>query len=106
MTSADLQGDTSDIPQAELMLPGFISIKPEGVIVDLRALTLATGGFELFVNRLFTGEMRFSGLDYAAFLKLLYDADWLAAIQGKCAEARIAKKIVRFPRSARRSTNR
>jgi len=85
-----------DIPQEELMLPGFVSRRPEGVIVDLRALTLAVGGFELFVNRLFTGGMQFSGLDYAAFLKLLYDADWMKTMQGKCAEAKIAAKITRF----------
>jgi hypothetical protein len=108
MVPADLPGDPSaipqkkdtsqeeDIPLAELMLPGFISTRPDGVIVDLRALTLVTGGFEVFVNRLFTGEMRFVGLDYAAFLKLLYDADWLAKTQGKVAEAKIATKITRF----------
>src|SRR3990167_1219158 len=103
MTSTDLSGDPSDtpqkgdIPQEGLMLPGFVSVRPEGVIVDLRALTLADGSsFELFVDRLFTGEMQFSGLDYAAFLKLLYDADWLAAMQGKSAEVKIAAKIIRF----------
>ena len=89
--------DSVEITQTELMLPGFISIRPEGVIVDLRALTLVSGGFGLFVDRLFTGEMRFTGLDYGAFLKLLYDADWLAATQGKCAEAKIATNFVRFP---------
>lgn len=83
MTSTDLPGDPSDTPQEELMLPGFVSIRPEGVIIDLRALALVIGGFELFVNRLFAGGMRFSGLDYAAFLKLLYDADWPAAMQGQ-----------------------
>src|SRR3990167_211731 len=103
MTSTDLSGDPSDtpqkgdIPQEGLMLPGFVSVRPEGVIVDLRALTLADGSsFELFVDRLFTGEMQFSGLDYAAFLKLLYDADWLAAMQGKSTEAKIATKITQF----------
>lgn len=96
MAPADLPDDPTEIPQAELMLPGFVSVRPEGVIVDLRALMRVTGGFELFVDRLFTGGMRFSGLDYAAFLKLLYDADWLAAMQDKIAEARIATKIARF----------
>lgn len=97
MVSTESSDNPAEIPQEELMLPGFVSLKPEGVIVDLRALTLVTGGFELFVDRLFTGGMRFSGLDYGAFLKLLYDADWLAAMQGKCAEAKIASEIVRFP---------
>ena len=96
MATTNLPDDSIEIPQAELMLPGFISIRPEGVIIDLRALSLATGDFELFVDRLFTGEMQFSGLDYTVFLKLLYDADWLAAMQGKSTEAKIATKITRF----------
>lgn len=101
MTSTDLSGDPSDtpqegdIPQEELMLPGFVFRRPEGIIIDLPRLH-AAGGFGLFIDRLFAGEMRFSGLDYAVFLKLLYDADWLAAMQGKCAEVKIAAKIIRF----------
>src|SRR5574340_552019 len=91
----DLPDDSPDITQEKLMLPGFVSIQPEGVIIDLPRLH-ATGGFGLFVDRLFTGGVRFFDLDYAAFLKLLYDADWLAAMQDKCAEARIATRIARF----------
>src|SRR5574340_413804 len=91
----DLPDDSPDITQEKLMLPGFVSIQPEGVIIDLPRLH-ATGGFGLFVDRLFTGGVRFFDLDYAAFLKLLFDADWLAAMQGKCAEAKIATKIARF----------
>lgn len=91
----DLPNDPSDATQEELLLPGFVSIRPEGVVIDLPRLH-ATGGFELFVDRLFTGGVRFFDLDYAAFLKLLYDADWLAAMQGKCAEAKIATRIARF----------
>jgi len=96
MVPDDLPDDPTEIPQAELMLPSFVSVQPEGVMVNLRALTLAPGGFELFVDRLFTGEIRFFGLDYAVFLKLLYDADWLAATQGECTEVKIADKIARF----------
>lgn len=94
MASTDLSGDSADILQNELVLPGFVSIRPEGVVIDLRAL--AAGGFELFVDRLFNEGIRFSGLDYATFLKLLYDPDWLAATQGKYAEVKIAAKITRF----------
>ena len=96
MAATDLPGNPSDIPPEEMMLPSFISIRMDGVIVDLRALMLVPGGFELFVNRLFTGGIRFFGLDYTAFLKLLYDSDWLAALQGKCSEIKIATRIARF----------
>lgn len=94
MIPTDLPGD--DIQQEELMFPGFVFTRPEGIIIDLRALMLVEGGFKLFVDRLFAGGMRFSGLDYAAFLKLIYDADWLEAMQGKYTEAKIATKITRF----------
>ncbi|HEU0234699.1 MAG TPA: flagellar assembly protein A [Gallionella sp.] len=96
MVPTDLPDSLSNnIPQEDWVLPGFVSIRQEGIIIDLPRLH-ATGGFELFVDRLFTGGMRFFGLDYAAFLKLLYDADWLAAMQGKSAEVKIATKIARF----------
>ncbi len=95
MNQTELPSDSAEIQQEELMFPGFITVQPEGVIVDLQRLQ-AAGGFELFVDRLFSGGMWFAGLDYAAFLKLLYDADWLTSMQGKCAEAKIATKIVRF----------
>lgn len=85
---------TNDVPDG-LLIPGFVSMRPEGIFIDLPALQTA-GGFELFVNRLFTGEAQFSGLDYAVFLRLLYDADWLAAMQGKCKEVKLAAEIVRF----------
>ena len=77
------------------MIPGYVSNRPEGVFVNLPNLYLA-GGFDIFVNRMFTGESRFSGLDYDAFIKLLYDAEWLAAMQNKCVEIKIAAEIVRF----------
>src|SRR5574340_1332946 len=91
----DLPNDPSDATQEDLVLPGFVSIRPEGVVIDLPRLH-AAGGFGLFVDRLFSGGVRFFDLDYAAFHKLLYDADWLAAMQGKCAEAKIATRIARF----------
>lgn len=54
MTSTDLPDDPSDTPQEEFTLPGFVSIRPDGAIIDLRALTLVVGGFKLSVSRLFT----------------------------------------------------
>ena len=84
----------NDVPDG-LIIPGFVSRRPEGVFIDLPHL-YGAGGFLLFVDRLFTGEARFFRLDYAVFLKLLYDADWLAEIQGKCKEVKLAAGIVRF----------
>ncbi len=81
----------------EFIFPGFVSLRPNGVFVDIRALSLASGGFELFVDRLFMAEMQFQGLDYSVFTKLLYDADWLDAMQDKAVEAKMAEKVVEFP---------
>ncbi|MDD5300604.1 MAG: FapA family protein [Gallionella sp.] len=91
MASPDLTNDTTD----NLVIPGYVSNRPEGVFINLPNL-YSTGGFDIFVNRMFTGESRFSGLDYDAFLKLLYDESWLAAMQSKCVEIKIAAGIVRF----------
>lgn len=77
------------------MLPGFISRRENGVFINLPRLH-EYGGFGVFVDRLFVGGVLFSKLDYGSFLKLLYDADWLAAAQTKCAELKIAANIVYF----------
>jgi hypothetical protein len=95
MASPDQSSDTGENPQDSLIIPGYVSNRPEGVFINLPNLYLA-GGFDIFVNRMFTGDSRFTELDYDAFLKLLYDADWLAAMQSKCVEIKIASGIVRF----------
>lgn len=89
-------GDLPDTPQEDLIFPGFISRREDGVFVDLPALQ-KTGGLELFVDRLFTGGALFSELDYGSFLKLLYDADWLAVTQAQYPELKIAATITPFP---------
>lgn len=98
MSLTDLTSDLPDVPavpQDRTILPGYISRRTGGVFIDLARLQNAAG-FEVFVSRLFSGGERFSGLDYAAFLKLLYDAEWLAAMQAKRAELKIATEIVPF----------
>lgn len=95
MASPDLTSDTTDDPQESLITPGYVSNRPEGVFINLPNL-YSVGGFDIFINRMFTGESRFLRLDYDAFLKLLYDAEWLAAMQSKCVEIKIADGIVRF----------
>lgn len=88
-------GNLSNISQEDLIFPSFISRREDGVFVDLPGLQ-KTGGFELFVERMFTTGSLFSELDYASFLKLLYDADWLMAEQTQRAELKIAAKITPF----------
>ena len=92
----DLPVTPSESGQKDFIFPGFVAMRPNGVFVDLRALTLATGGFELFVDRLFNSDMQFLGLDYGVFMKLLYDQDWLEAMQDKMAEIKMAEKVTAF----------
>lgn len=95
MVASDLTGALTESLAGELIIPGFVSKRPDGVFIDLPRLH-ANGGFELFVNRLFESGARFFGLDYDVFLKLLYDADWLAEQQTKSAELKIAAEIAPF----------
>ncbi|MDD2916019.1 MAG: FapA family protein [Gallionella sp.] len=94
MASPDPNDSTND-PQNSLVIPGYVSNRPDGVFINLPEL-YSSGGFDVFINRMFAGESRFSGLDYDAFLKLIYDPEWLKSIQSKCVEIRIASEIVRF----------
>lgn len=95
MTASDLSNNPSEVPQEELILPGFVTRGENGVFINLPNL-YKYGGFETFVDRLFTGRILFAKLDYDSFIKLLYDADWLAETQAKCGELKIAEKIVHF----------
>ena len=95
MASPGITNKSTDNLQDSLVIPGYVANRTEGVFINLPNL-YSTGGFDIFVNRMFTGESRFAGLDYDAFLKLLYDPDWLAAMQRKCVEIKIAAEIVRF----------
>jgi uncharacterized protein (DUF342 family) len=93
MMVSDVDNGTGDTLLEQLMVPGFVAVRPEGVFVLLSQLR-PDGDFRLFADRLIGNGMRFEGLDYAAFLGLLYDADWQAEKKG--AEIRLAAKIVPF----------
>jgi len=95
MASSDPTKVTADDLQETLVIPGCVSSRSDGVFINLSKLPSADG-FEIFINRMFTGESRFSGLDYDALLKLLYDADWLTSMLSKCVEVKLAAEIVRF----------
>lgn len=95
--SPDRSNDATDYASSdEMVLPGFIYNRADGVFVDLPRLLAADGGLERFVDRLFATGSRFVGLDYDVFLKLLYDADWLVETQSKIANLKLAGSIVRF----------
>lgn len=95
MTASDLTGQSADVMRERLVTPGFVVKRPDGVFILLPRLQ-SNGDFTLFADRLFGEGLCFAGLDYALFLKLAFDADWLADAQRGGGEIRLAEDIVRF----------
>jgi len=91
------ESNTANESSQSMAMPVFVYNRADGVFVDLPKLSVAEGGFERFVERMFENGARFSGLDYGLFLKLLYDAEWLAETKDKTANLKVAASIVRFP---------
>jgi hypothetical protein len=79
-----------------MSMPVFVYNRADGVFVDLPKLSMAEGGFERFVERMFENGARFTGLDYDLFLKLLYDEEWLVETKDKASSLKVAESIVRF----------
>jgi len=86
----------NDIITSGLTLPAYVLMRPEGVFIKLSPPP-SQDILRLFVDRLFSNEARFAGLDYASFISLLYDTDFAASPIGSAAEMRLASNIVRFP---------
>lgn len=85
-----------DAASQGMAMPVFVYNRADGVFVDLPKLSVAEGGFERFVDRLFESGARFTGLDYELFLKLLYDEEWLLEAMAKTPSLKVAESIVRF----------
>ena len=85
----------SDIKTSGLTLPTYVLTRPEGVFIKLSPPP-PQDILRLFVDRLFSNEARFVGLDYASFISLLYDTDFETSRIGSAEELRIASNIVRF----------
>ena len=80
-----------------LILPAYVMLRPEGVFINMSPPP-AQDILQLFMDRLFSNENRFSGLDYNVFSRLLFDADFMVALGRKAGEIRIASSIMRFPK--------
>lgn len=81
----------SSSPAPVIPYPGWLRVTPQGVFVVPAALRPDSPPSN-FINLLFSAGQRFSGLDYAVFMRLLYDPDF-------CREAgsvRLAEAIVEF----------
>ena len=63
--------DNDKLNPSGLVLPAYVFLRPEGVFINLSPPP-SPEIFLLFVDRLFSNASRFTGLDYACFLRLLY----------------------------------
>lgn len=68
----DVVGNIVDLDAGQVLLPAFVERRAEGLFVIAEMIEPA-GGFMQFAARVFGAGARFSGLDYATFLNLLYD---------------------------------
>lgn len=83
-----------DLNPTGLVLPAYVSLRPEGVFITLSPPPTPEV-LVLFVDRLFSSETRFAGLDYARFIRLLYGGESTPS-PDNATEARLADRIVRF----------
>src|SRR5271169_4111472 len=66
--------DNDKLISSGFTLPAYVHLRPEGVFINLSPPP-AQEVLRLFIDRLFSNEARFTGLDYAIFTNLLYGSD-------------------------------
>ena len=116
---ASTPSDKGSLNTSGLILPAYVILRPEGVFINLSPPP-AQDVLQPFVDRLFSNETRFAGLDYARFIHLLYGddssvppsdgsadtasdlpdsgvTDIASPPEAAVSEVRIASGIVRFP---------
>ncbi len=93
---SSVASDNEKLNTSGLILPAYVLLRPQGVFINLSPPP-AQDILQLFVDRLFSNEARFAGLDYARFMQLLYGSGSVANLGDGANELRIASSIVRFP---------
>lgn len=97
--SNDAQGDRKPSTPAgagELVLPGFIEPRADGVFVDTSRLP-SPEVFQQAVDRVFRSGFFFAGLDYPTLQHLLYEVDLTRSVD----HLRLASEIREFPPARR-----
>lgn len=96
-TSASPENIPADITSqpGEDALPAYVRVRPGGVYIAVSPPP-AQDILQLFVDRLFTHNAYFRGLDYACFQDLLYGAKPVTVKHGQTPEVRLASEIVTF----------
>src|SRR5208337_50050 len=93
---SSMPSDKANLNPSGLILPAYVLLRPEGVFINLSPPP-AQDILRLFIDRLFSSETRFIGLDYALFTQLLYGNYSMSSLAGGSTEVRIANGIVHFP---------
>lgn len=96
MASISSPGNITDLKEGEFLLPAYVSLRTEGVFINIPRIPPETGLMP-FIERLFGNETRFMELDYDCLMRLLYGSGEAAPTKPGATEVRIAGGIVRFP---------
>lgn len=81
--------------EGESTLPAYVHVRPNGVFIAVSPPP-AQDILQLFVDRLFTHNAYFRGLDYTCLQDLLYGAKPVTVKHGQTPEVRLASEIVIF----------
>jgi hypothetical protein len=95
MTTHNPKTGHANAGKKNLVIPGYILIRADGLFVSLPKLTFSADFIE-FIDHLFSGGTRFANLNYDIFLKVMYDEDWRMATQATTPEVKLASGIVEF----------
>lgn len=87
---ADITAQHDDSP-----LPAYVHVRPDGVYIAVSPPP-AQDILQLFVDRLFSHDAYFKGLDYACLMDLLYGTKPVVSKNNLTNEVRLASEIVSF----------
>lgn len=108
MTEPSVIGSVADLREGQVLLPGFVSRRDDGLYIDLLAID-SRSLITPFIERVFASGARFTDLDYGLFLKLLFlwePADIDRQLEelkqrNQAPQLRLARDIVVFPAERR-----
>jgi hypothetical protein len=76
-------------------LPNYLLRRQGTIVVDLSLFPVG-GGFETYLDQLFSGGSRFKGLDYRVMMGLLHDYDAILDAHGIGTKVKLADDVVDF----------
>jgi uncharacterized protein (DUF342 family) len=85
-----------DLERGEVLLPNYLLRRPDGISVDLSLFPLE-GGFNAFVDRLFSEGGRWVGANYPLLSNLLFDCRSVLDLYGANAKINLAQDVTVFP---------